>query len=205
MKPLPKITLLLLSAFLASCATGPTPIHGANSVQVQIPLPVFELNGDGDLTVNGIGSASYDVDVEQSGFEVGFESFFSEAGDLSWVTSLFVADFEFSGNGGAVDGEALILKTGPRYYFMPESGFQPFVGGTLGYSPELDVEGLDYGSFAYLSLGGGGVYFISEQFSVQAGLDYLMTIVDPEYTDWLGTDKVAVSGLSLWLGGGFYF
>lgn len=211
--------LLLLVVGCASPQEGPVaaaPLEspGMHGFGIVLPLPLIDLNGDGTVSSPSIGSLDYEVDVEESGLVLQSESFLSEERDLSLLVSLGFADYELSGPGGSADADATVLGVGVRKYFPQESSsVRPFIGSSLSYSPELDVEGFDYGSFAYLTLGGGVDFPVATNFDFQLGLDYLFTIVDPEYSEVVdfgfgpetATDELSVDGFRFWIAGMFYF
>jgi hypothetical protein len=201
-------------ALLASCANyAAPPMHEARAVGFRLPLPVFDLDAEGNVSVPPVGAFTYDLDMSPSGYGVDYEVSISDEGELTWNTGQLFAKWKVDTTGVTFDADALMLTTGPRYYFLIDSEWQPFLGASLSYSPELDMDGNDYGSFATVNMGGGISWFPSMNFSVQLGLDWVETIAEPDYNtlQFSGTslvsvkDEISFNGLQVWFGGSYWF
>lgn len=210
----PLTAAALATALLASCANDPVPpMHEAHGLALRVPLPVFALDAEGEVTSFPLGSFRYDLDLEQTGASLEYEMPIDEQGQWTWVSGLGFADYSIESMGADVDGDAVLLSTGARRYFRIESQLQPFASGSLSYSPKLDIDGNDYGAFAYMSLGGGVAWFPTLDFGVHVGLDWVETLVEPDYNElqFTGTqlfsveDKINFRGLSLWVSGSWWF
>lgn len=201
-------------AFLASCANyAAPPMHEAQAIGLRLPLPVFAMDAEGEVSSFPLGNFSYDLDFEQSGIGLDWETSLSEEGEWTWVTGLMLANYDVEAQGSRFDGDAVLLSTGPRYYFSIDSAFQPFLSASLAYSPELDLDGNDYGSFATLNLGGGMAWFPTMDFALHVGVDWVDTIVEPDFNElaFSGTslfsvkDEISFNGLQMWIGGSYWF
>lgn len=210
----PLYTAALSLAFLASCANyAAPPMHQAQAIGLRLPLPVFDLDAEGSVSTFPLGDFTYDLDFEQSGVGLDWETSLSEEGEWTWVTGVQVAKYDVEAQGVRFDGDAVLLTTGPRYYFSIDSAFQPFMAASVSYSPELDLDGNDYGAFATLNLGGGMAWFPTMNFAMHVGLDWVETIVEPDFNElaFTGTtlfsvkDEISFTGLQMWIGGSFWF
>lgn len=210
----PASAAALFLALSASCATDPVPpMHEARGLALRLPLPVFALDAEGEVSAFPLGAFRYDIDLEARGLGLEYEHSIDRDGRWSWVSGLSYADYSVEAQGADVDGDAFLLSTGARRYFRIESALQPFASGSLTYSPQLEIDGNDYGSFAYLSLGGGVAWFPTLDFGVHLGLDWVETVVEPDYNTlvfdgmslYSVEDKISFRGLSLWLSGSWWF
>ncbi len=118
----------------------------------------------GDMMINagvGISTGSFGADEGDTGFGAGFEYVFADAmsGGVEYMS--------YSGDGFTFSAIGIDYK----YYFMTED-FKAY--GKAG----LSLLGGDVESTTGINLGVGGIYGISDQFGIGAGIDYNLSKPD---------------------------
>jgi len=191
---------VLTASALTACSVGPdriskTTIRASGAVASDLEA---EFSGLGDSITDDVDYESIELGIGATIFETGSNIDDAPGRKLSRA-ELVIGKAEFE------DADAIEVSGGGRYFFGSHPTFQPFLS-VYAVGTYAEIDDFDLGIQLGLRAGGGIEFALSENFFLDAGIDYTVPLVAAESEEFLGqTIDTEFSGWAVRIGLGFMF